>query len=240
VLIADPHPGAGRVTEHLSGSASGSLPPELAELLAAGDEEQTERAWDRFLEAYHRLVLHTALRATRNRDAAMDGYSFVLEKLREDDFRRLRAFEGTGRAKFTTWMVVITRRMVLDHQRSRYGRQRGEETEATRDQLSARRRLADLVSDVVDIEATPDSTAADPGLALRLAERRAALARALSELKPADQLLLNLRFVDGATGREIADLLGMPTPFHAYRRINVVLARLRTSLVSQGIDDAGP
>jgi RNA polymerase sigma factor (sigma-70 family) len=228
------------VAELRSGSASGSVPSELADLLAAGDEAATRRAWDRFLEAYHRLVLHTALRTTRNRDTAMDGYAFVLEKLREDDFRRLRAFEGTGRAKFTTWLVVITRRMVLDHQRSRYGRQRGEETEATRDQLSARRRLADLVSDVVDVEATPDTAAADPGLDLRLAERRAALARALSELEPADQLLLSLRFVDGAAGRDIADLMGMPTPFHAYRRINVVLARLRTCLVSQGIDDAGP
>ena len=228
------------MTEHHSGSASGSLPPELAELLSARGEEQTESAWDRFLEAYHRLLLHTALRTTTDHDAAMDGYTYVLEKLREDDFRRLRAFAAEGSAKFTTWLVVITRRLVLDHRRSRYGRQRGERSEATRDQLTARRRLADLVSDAVDIDAAPDTASGDPGLDLRLAERRTALAEALSELQPADQLLLNLRFVDEATGREIADLMGMPTPFHAYRRINTVLAHLRSLLVSRGIDDAEP
>ena len=133
------------MTDHRSGSAPHSLPSELADLLAARDEARAGRAWDRFVDAYHRLLLHTALRTTRNRDAAMDGYAYVLEKLREDDFRRLRAFAAEGKAKFTTWLVVITRRLVLDQQRSRYGRQRGETSEATRDRLAARRRLADLV-----------------------------------------------------------------------------------------------
>ena len=228
------------MTEDRPRSAAHSLPPELSALLAASDGTAERAAWDDFLKAYHRLILHTALRATRDHDAAMDGYTYVLEKLREDDFRRLRAFVAEGRAKFTTWLVVITRRLVLDHRRSRYGRQRGERSEAIRDQLTARRRLADLVSDAVDIDAAPDTASGDPGLDLRLAERRAALAGALSELQPADQLLLNLRFVDEATGREIADLMGMATPFHAYRRINSVLARLRDLLVSKGIDDAEP
>lgn len=228
------------MTEHQSGSGPDVLPSELADLLAAREEEEERHAWDRFLEAYHRLLLHTAHRTTRNHDAAMDGYTYVLEKLREDDFRRLRAFAAEGEAKFTTWLVVITRRLVVDHQRSRYGRQRAETDEATRDQLTARRRLADLVSDTVDIDAAADSASGDPGLAVRLAERREALAEALSELEAADQLLLNLRFVDEATGREIADLMGMPTPFHAYRRINTVLARLRSLLASRGIDDAEP
>lgn len=228
------------MTENPSFKEAGSLPPELVELLSAGDEAAANRAWDRFLEDYHRLVLHTALRATKNRDAAMDGYAYVLEKLREDDFRRLRAFEAEGKAKFSTWLVVVTRRLVLDHRRSRYGRQRGDDEEAARERLEPRRRLADLVADAADIEETPEPDSGDPGRSMRLEERRAVLARALSQLPPADQLLLNLRFVDEATGREIADLMGLPTPFHAYRRINTVLESLRQSLVSKGIDDAEP
>jgi RNA polymerase sigma factor (sigma-70 family) len=228
------------MTEHHSGSVSRAFPPELADLLAASDEVAERRAWDAFLEAYHRLLLHTALRTTRNRDAAMDGYAYVLEKLREDDFRRLRAFAPEGKAKFTTWLVVVTRRLVLDQQRSLYGREREGNPETVRDTLEARRRLADLVSEVADIEEAPDSATGDPGRSIRLEERRAALAQALSELEPTDQLLLNLRFADEATGREIADLMGMLTPFHAYRRINVALACLRNSLVSKGIDDAEP
>ena len=170
----------------------------------------------------------------------MDGYAYVLEKLREDDFRRLRAFAAEGKAKFTTWLVVVSRRLVLDQRRSLYGRERGGKPDAAPDQHEARRRLADLVSDEADIEETPDSASGDPGHPIRLEERRTALARALSELAPADQLLLNLRFVDEATGREIADLMDLPTPFHAYRRINAVLASLKESLVSRGIDDAEP
>ena len=44
-----------------------SLPPELAELLSAGDEAAATLAWARFLEACPRLVLYTAFRAP-NRD----------------------------------------------------------------------------------------------------------------------------------------------------------------------------
>jgi hypothetical protein len=79
-----------------------SLPPELAALLAARDETAQNHAWDAFLEAYSRLLLHTARSTAKDREAAMDAYAHVLEKLREDDFRRLRVYEAGGRAKFTT------------------------------------------------------------------------------------------------------------------------------------------
>ena len=46
----------------------------------------------------------------------------------------------------------------------------------------------------------------------------------------ADQLLLRLRFDEELTARQIAGLLGLPTPFHVYRRLDAVCATLRTRL----------
>jgi len=215
-----------------------SLPPELAELLSASDEASREHAWDAFLEAYSRLLLHTARTTAKNREAAMDAYAYILEKLREDQFRRLRAYTAGGRAKFSTWLVVVTRRLVLDHRRTRYGRDRGTDSERDQVRLGARRRLADLISETPDVEGISDDRTGDPGHALRADQRGRALVEALGELDPQDQLLLNLRFVDGLAGREIAEIMGLPSPFHAYRNLKGILAFLRRELESRGIDDA--
>lgn len=222
------------------GHRRGPLPPELVELLSARDEPAQNRAWDAFLEAYSRLLLHTARSTAKDREAAMDAYAHVLDKLREDDFRRLRAYKEGGRAKFTTWLVVVARRLVLDYRRSQYGRDRGAESEGSKERLDTRRRLADLISETADVDEIGDSGTGDPGRALRADQRRRALAEALGELEPQDQLLLNLRFVDDLPGREIADIMGLPSPFHAYRRLKAVLLSLRTGLESRGIDDAEP
>jgi len=220
------------------GHRHGTLPPQLAELLSASDDAAASYAWSAFLEAYSRLLLHTARTTAKDREAAMDAYAYILEKQREDQFRRLRAYTAGGRAKFTTWLVVVTRRLVLDHRRTRYGRDRSPETGREHERLEVRRRLADLISESADIDEIGDATTGDPGRTLRADERRKALAEALGELDPRDQLLLNLRFVDGLAGREIAEIMGLPSPFHAYRRLKTVLASLRRELESRGIDDA--
>ena len=217
-----------------------SLPQELANLLSARDEAAATLAWDSFLDSYSRLLLHTARSTARNRDAAMDGFAVILEKLREDDFRRLRSYSAAGRAKFSTWLVVVSRRLMLDHRRSRYGRNRGAESQSGQERLEARRRLAELISDVPDIDLVPSVESADHGRTIRLAELRKALEEVLTGLEPRDQLLLSLRFVDGLPGREIADLMGLPTPFHAYRRLNSILAQLREELETRGIHEAEP
>jgi len=228
------------VSDDVSRDAAAALPPELARLLESHDEAQVSLAWDAFLEATSRLLLHTARSTAKDREAAMDAYAYVLEKLREDDFRRLRAFAAGGTAKFTTWLVVVTRRLVLDQRRSRYGRDRGPETERNKERLDVRRRLADLISESADVDEIGDAATGDPGRALRAEQRRRVLAETLGELDPQEQLLLNLRFVDELPGREIAEIMGLPSPFHAYRRLKSVLASLRSGLESRGIDDAEP
>lgn len=214
------------------------LPTSLARLLGATGAAARDREWEAFVREHSGIVLHTCRSLARDDDAVMDGYAHVLEALREDDHRRLRAYAPDGRTRFTTWLVVIVRRLLVDHHRHRYGRPRSDD-DAARDDRAARRRLAELAADDVDPDQLPSPSVA-PDADVRRAELERALERALAELDPPSRLLLVLRFEDGRPVREIAPLVGAPTVFHVYRRIDAALARLREAMARQGVHDPDP
>jgi RNA polymerase sigma factor (sigma-70 family) len=212
------------------------LPPVLSELLAPDPgEDVRDRAWHAFLEQHDRLLRHICRSLGGDSDAEMDRYARVLEELRTDDFRRLRRFAADGRGRFTTWLTVVTRRICLDHERSRYGRASPTSDADTR---SARRRLADLVAANLDPDRLGAPAPDHPVARLEWEEVRAALHRATAGLDPEDRLLLALRFADDLSAREIAEVVGFPTPFHVYRRLNAILARLKEVLAEHGIEEA--
>ena len=169
----------------------------------------------------------------------MDGFSHVIGELRRNGYARLKAYVPDGRTRFSTWLVVVTRRLLLDDHRRRYGRSRSDD-ETPREARLTRRRLEDLVASEIDPEqlATDDDQGADA--ALRRAELARAIREGLAELRPGDRLLIALRFEDERPVREIAAELGLPTVFHVYRRIASVLAVLRHSLEQRGIRDLEP
>lgn len=209
-------------------------PPELARLLNAPDPPTREAAWDAFVAAHNRLLLHTARSVNHDYDGAMDSYTYVLEALREDGHRRLRAYSADGRGKFSTWLVVVVRRLCLDFRRHKYGRARDPSPEG-RASHAARRRLVDLVTDETEIAELPRDEL-DPAARVQERERSAALLGAVQGLSPRDRLLLALRFEDELSAREIAQVTGMPTPFHVYRRLNQLLAQLRDQLRRGGME----
>ena len=210
----------------------------LQRLLDDFPAESRDEAWAEFVDAHSRLLLHVCRSVARDHDGTMDAYAFVLEELRADDYARLRGYVPDGCTQFTTWLVVIVRRLCLDHHRRRYGRPRGDEPKSREAQL-ARRRLANLVGADVDADELPARSGAPDG-AVRQRELASALHRSLAELEPADRLLLALRFDDGRPVREVARLLGLPTVFHVYRRQAAALAALRRALGAHGIDDPEP
>jgi len=122
-------------------------PPELVGLLNASDPAAREVAWASFVKSHSRLLLHVARSIGRDYDAAMDAYAYLLELLRADDCRRLRAYAADGRSKFTTWLVVVARRLCLDHLRHRYGRLR-EEGGSSGGGRAARRRCFGMSSKI--------------------------------------------------------------------------------------------
>jgi RNA polymerase sigma factor (sigma-70 family) len=219
------------------GFSVNELSASLSRLIRAGTPQDSDAAWRAFVAEHSRLVLHACRSVWRAPDDAMDAYAEVLDHLHADDFRRLREFATEPRSRVSTWLVVVSRRIALDLYRRRYGRPGND---AAVEQRRARRRLQDLVAEQLELHdpAGPDADRADS--AIRLAELHDALQGALGGLAPRDMLLLKLRFVDDLSAQEIARMLEMPTPFHVYRRLNALLAELRRTLGSRGVESALP
>lgn len=218
-----------------------ATPAEVARLLAVTGASEQDAAWSAFLESYSSLMLRTARSLGGDHDAVMDRYAFVLGELRQEDFRRLRSYDRPGAGEFRLWLVVVVRRLCLDHHRARYGRTRPPTAAASSPaaERATRRRLVDLVADRVDPSSLPTATRESPEEAVVRTEWSEALAAVLDGLAPRDRLLLRLRFAEELSAREIARVMEFPTLFHVYRRLDAVLAGLRAALMRAGIDGTG-
>lgn len=170
----------------------------------------------------------------------MDAYAHILEQLRCDDCRRLRGYAADPRSKFTTWLVVVTRRACVDFHRSRYGRTREGDSDESRDRRSLRKQLEQLVAGPEDLALVVDETAAAPDRQLLERELTASLQAALDTLHPSDRLLLALKYEEDLSASEIAKIMILPSPFHVYRRLNNILGSLRRALRERGIMTAAP
>jgi RNA polymerase sigma factor (sigma-70 family) len=206
-------------------------------LLRAESEVARARAWEGFVATYSRVVLHAVRSATRDADAAMDAYAFVLEKLSEENFRRLHTFSIDGPGKYTTWLVVVVRRLANDWHRHRYGRRpRSDEDQSMRDERAARRRLVDLTAEAIELSEIPDLASTQPDSQIVSDEIRLALLAEIDGLDAGDRLLIKLRFEDDLSAKDIASLMRAATPFHVYRRLNRILAVLKRRLVARGVE----
>lgn len=211
--------------------------PTLARLLLASTPAEQDAAWRDFVAAYSRLILHSARAVAREGDGVMDAYAFMLERLRADRFARLRAYREDGRAKFSTWLVVVLRRLAIDHRRQRVGREdAGEVSEAT----ALRRRLEQLAGEVVDVAQLAHESGDAADEQVQRAEVNRALTDAMARLDSRDALLLTLRFEEDLPASRIAAVMGFPSQFHVYRRLKVVLGDLREQLRRCGIDGPAP
>ena len=215
------------------------VPYELTHLLDHLEPSARDEAWTAFVQANSKLILYVARSLGGDHDDVMDRYAFVLEQLRRDDFNRLRAYGADGRGKFTTWLVVVVRRLCLDHRREKYGRARSDD-EGREDGRRMRGRLVDLISDAADLTELVDTSAGDPEERLRALQLDDALKSAVATLDPNDRLLLQLRFEDELSAARIARIMSCRSQFDVYRRLRHVLDTLRTALVRRGVGDPTP
>jgi RNA polymerase sigma factor (sigma-70 family) len=218
-------------------SLTSAAPLELGQLLQASTHTVREAAWEQLIAQHTRLILAVARSFGGGADEAMDRYAFILEKLRESDFRRLRTFRTDAGARFSTWLTVAARRLCLDHHRALYGRVRG----ATCSNESAvlheiRRTLLDSTSDERALDTIADSTIVSAETIAVVGERDAILREELGKLLPRDRLLLTLRFEDELPASQIAAIVGLPNQFTVYRQLNATLSRLRSALELRGVD----
>jgi RNA polymerase sigma factor (sigma-70 family) len=173
-------------------------------------------------------------------DDGMDAYAYVLDKLRADDFHKLRTFRPDSRARFSTWLVLVARRICVDWRRERYGRPTGGAAPSGDSPREVRRRLIDLTTAALDLDAVIDTSAVDAEHQLRRDELYALVHEAIGELDPRDQLLLTLRFVDGLSARDIDAIQSWGGPTLVYRRIDQLKTMLRRRLAWRGVDTPVP
>jgi RNA polymerase sigma factor (sigma-70 family) len=209
-----------------------SLPHQLSRLLEVAEGADQERAWAEFLETYSRLILYVARQTPCDHDVVMDRYAFVVERLREKSCRRLRTFAADGRGKFTTWLMVVARRLCLDHDRSR----RGRVPQSAARSGQRRGRLVELVFDPSALDRLP-TEGRSPDEELDRQQVLQQLDAAIATLRPRDQLLLTLRYQDERSAREIASMMSLPTVFHVYRMLGRVHDALRQALTTGAAPD---
>lgn len=207
----------------------GVAPPVLATLLDAKDTAEREERWAAFVARYTPLLLHAARRFAHSYDEKMDRYTFLLDRLSRDDFRRLRAFAAPGPGRFTTWLVVVAHRLLVDYHRQLFGRPRSRnECRGGASTLRGRPLTLRLGTDTRFPD--PDATSCDTEAETDVAECVTALQRAVTSLGPRDRQLLTLRFDRGLAAREIAGVMGFASQGHVYRRLQALLVRLRVLL----------
>jgi len=237
----DPSIQRGTLIRHVAFHAemADQLPRRLSDLLDAPGPDARSSPWEAFVGEYSKILIQAVRTGSRSYDETMDRYAYVLGKLQADGCRRLRGFSATGRGEFTTWLFVVARRLCVDHHRHRFGRPKkaSDSQEGTHPEWAARHRLANLISEELDLDRFPDLVNPDPETEAWLAERRQALVAALACLEARDQLLITLRFVDELSVREITGVMSFRSPFQVYRRLNKILSGLQSRLQGQGISE---
>jgi RNA polymerase sigma factor (sigma-70 family) len=216
-------------------------PTELAFLGNGTDPASREEGWSRFVARFTRLLMKTAYEFGGGYDERMDRYHYVLESLRQDDFRRLRAFRSIAGSSVPAWLAVVARRLCLDHERRKSGRPRARDVpDAVHSERRLRRALAQDGSAQFDPGDRLPSQSLSPEEAVREQDLRRALERAIQRLEPRLQLALRLRYEDDLSVAEIGRVLGMRNVFQVYRLLRLALDEARRHLRQSGVEDASP
>lgn len=83
------------------------------------------RAWDLFLDRYADAIFRHLQRLRFDYDDAMDSFTYICEKLAENDFRRLRTVRHTGQSgELTPWLLKVVERLSVNWIWSQKGRHR--------------------------------------------------------------------------------------------------------------------
>lgn len=174
-------------------------------------------AWRNFVERFGRLVLariHVTAREMNQSLTAGDAEDLcadVFSQLVANQYSALARFEG--RSVLSTWLCVVTRRIVLRR-------------------LTSRRRELVRAAQPTAIESLPGSSQENPLALVINDEERAQVAAALAELGERQREMAKLFYIDGCSYREISQKLDMPMN-SVGPTLNRIHAKLRAALVPE-------
>ena len=83
-------------------------------------------AWAAFDRDHRKLFLSVIRRLVSDHDQVEDAFTVVAAALSADNFARLRRYsqDDPARAAFSSWLIVVVRRLVIDWLRQAHGRER--------------------------------------------------------------------------------------------------------------------
>jgi RNA polymerase sigma factor (sigma-70 family) len=194
-------------------------------------------SWQSFVGQWTPLLTRVARYNSDNQDEAMDAYAYMLDRLSENDCRRLRSYSPFEEASFSTWLTSVAKRLCVDHRRCRYGRSRP--TVHPEDSSFVIRTQLYHMNASLDLDDLADNRAELAFYALEKDEVLKALVRLLEELTASQRRLLFLRFCEGMSAREIADHLDLCPTGQVYRSVDGVLRGLRSRLIEEGFESSG-
>ncbi len=188
----------------------------LVRAILAGDTA----AWQRFILQYSNFIYRAIVRYTDDYDEKMTVFLHVLEKLRENRFERLRRF--AFKAKLSTWLTVVARRLALDCLRSRYGR----DFSLKKVRVVSLDGEPDYTKILADMR-TPEAELAANDRREQRRQLESGLRSAIAGLDDRERLAVQLVYFQGMRINEAGRLLKLPA---AYKFLTRVLKKLRDEM----------
>ena len=184
-----------------------------------------------------KLIESICLKRFNYSEEGHECYVYVLDKLMENNYARVKAFQG--RSTFKTYLVSITTRLAIDFYRHRYGKT----SKKAADDLSVPKKNPLKIVPLKDQEAVPDKKSLEEVVVDKevndTQQRLKALVRSqLADLSPEDRLLLKMKYEDDFKVSEIAKILKQDQK-KTYRKIHALLATFRERISKEGIDFTG-
>jgi len=146
-----------------------------------------------------------------------DLHNTVFVRIFEKRCKKLRQYRGENGCSLTSWIRLVTVRIVLDHIRS------------------SRREVLTQQKNVFPIDLMPDlqEDAPETWALMEMKERKRRVLDGLKMLLPRDQLFLKLHFLEGRSIREVAALLGL-SEANAHSVKHRAVNRLKTKIIQNG------
>ena len=183
--------------------------------------EGNVRSWQQFILDYSVFIYSAAVRYTIDEDEKTTVYLQILEKLRENDFEKLRRF--AFQSSLSTWLTAVSRNMTIDFLRSKYGR----------DFRLKKIKLIPLADFDGPADPTPDR---QPEAAYRNRERERIQEKILAELKTTlkdlearEALLIQLVYFKGLRIRDAGQALKIGP---AYKFLQRTLRKIKDRLTA--------
>ena len=175
--------------------------------------EGNTSAWETFLKKYSRVIYSSIYRVFKKyshsikEEDAKDLYHHILVSLLENDYKKLKQYQGINECSFATWLGVVSVRMTIN-----FIKKEGRKDKSF---LPMDKRLQAIGDD--------GNFSGQVGNKEMFDQIRKIV---VEDLKPREQLFLRLFFEKGLAFEEVARLIDM-TPNSAYVLKNRVLKKIK-------------